>query len=53
LYDGENPGLGLDAHGNIKLSSDHEFPVLMGGWDWLNKEGDEVPVNDPLNIIFE
>lgn len=53
LYNGENPGLGLDAHGNIELSSDHEFPVLMGGWDWLNKEGEKVTVNNPLNIVFE
>lgn len=53
LYPGENPGLGLDAHGNIELSSDHEFPVLMGGWDWLNKNGDEVTVVNPLTIVFE
>ena len=56
-YD-EDPNLGLDAHGNIELSSDHEFPVLMGGWDWINNEEDqgqdtqEVTVVDPLNIIF-
>lgn len=53
LNAGDNPGLGLDAHGNIELSSDHEFPVLMGGWDWLNGDGDEVVVIDPLNIAFE
>ena len=55
LYPGENPGLGLDAHGNIELSSDHQFPVLMGGWDWLNDsdEEQEITVVDPLNIIFE
>ena len=53
LYPGENPNLGLDAHGNIILNSDHEFPVLMGGWDWLNDEGHEVKVVDPLNIVFE
>lgn len=57
LYNGENPGLGLDAHGNIELSSDHQFPVLMGGWDWLNNndllEDQQVTVTDPLNIIFE
>lgn len=56
-YD-EDPNLGLDAHGNIELSSDHEFPVLMGGWDWMNNEEDqgqetqEVTVVDPLNIMF-
>lgn len=53
LYDDENPGIGLDAHGNIELNSDHEFPVLMGGWDWLNNQGQEVTVVDPLNIVFE
>jgi len=53
LYDGEDPHLGLDEHGNILLESDHEFPVLMGGWDWLNTENQEVDVIDPLNIIFE
>ena len=53
LYPGENPNLGLDSHGNILLESDYEFPVLMGGWDWLNKNNDEVDVVDPLNIIFE
>lgn len=53
LYDGENPNLGLDEHGNIYLDSDEQFPVLMGGWDYLNKDGDEVSINDPLVIIFE
>ena len=55
---GEDPNLGLDAHGNIELSSDHEFPVLMGGWDIYQSEEithydkQEVTVVDPLNIIF-
>jgi hypothetical protein len=53
LYDGENPNLGLDNHGNISLQSDEQFPVLMGGWDYLNKEGDEVVITDPLIIIYE
>jgi hypothetical protein len=53
LYPGENPNLGLDEHGNIYLASDEQFPVLMGGWDYLNKDGDEVSINDPLVIIFE
>ena len=53
LYDGEDPNLGLDAHGNIYLESDSQFPVLMGGWDYLNSDGDEVVINDPLLIIFE
>lgn len=52
LNDGENPGLGLDAHGNIELSSDHEFPILMGNWDWLNSEGQEIDAQ-PLTIVFE
>ena len=53
LYDGENPNIGLDEHGNIKLENDEQFPVLMGGWDYLNKEGQEVKVVDPLIIIFQ
>lgn len=53
LYDDENPMLGLDAHGNISIDEEHQFPVLMGGWDWVNKNGDEVMVVDPLSIIFE
>lgn len=55
LNEGENPNLGLDAHGNIELSSDHEFPVLMGGWDYKNTytlEDQEITV-EPLNIVFE
>lgn len=53
LYDGEDPNLGLDSHGNIYLESDEQFPVLMGGWDYLNQDGDEVKIADPLIIIFE
>ena len=55
LYDGENPNLGFDSHGNIELSSDHEFPVLMGGWKWkTDYENDQfVDVVEPLNIVFE
>lgn len=49
----ENPNLGLDAHGNILIDKDHQFPVLMGGWDFQNKLGQEVDVVDPLNIVFE
>ena len=51
LYHGENPGLGLDEHGNISLSSDFEFPVLMGGWSWENEQYQQF-VTVPLNIIF-
>lgn len=53
LYDGENPNLGLDDHGNISLSNNEYFPVLMGGWDYLNKVGSEVKIVDPLIIVFE
>lgn len=53
LYDGEDPNLGLDSHGNIYLESDEQFPALMGGWDYLNQDGDEVEISDPLIIIFE
>lgn len=53
LLPSENPHLGLDSHGNILISTDHQFPVLMGGWDFQNKLGQEVTVVDPLNIIFE
>ena len=53
LYEGEDPNLGLDEHGNIYLESDEQFPVLMGGWDYLNQDGDEVKITNPLIIIFE
>jgi hypothetical protein len=53
IYDGENPNLGLDSHGNIWLKNDNEFPVLMGGWKYKNDEGDEVEIVDPLIITFE
>lgn len=53
LYDGENPGLGIDEHGNILLSNNDQFPVLMGGWDFLNNNGDKVRVLDPLVVVFE
>lgn len=53
LYDGENPNLGLDSHGNIYLDSDELFPVLMGGWDYLNSNNEEIMITDPLIIVFE
>ena len=53
LYPGENPNLGLDNHGNILLTSNAHFPVLMGDWKYVNSEGDEVQITDPLTIIFE
>jgi hypothetical protein len=53
LVSGENPMLGLDAHGNIVVDADNQFPVLMGGWDFLNSAGQEVDVTDPLIIVYE
>lgn len=53
LYDGENPNLGLDEHGNILLSDNYSFPVLMGGWSYLNSEKELVSVTDPLIITFK
>jgi hypothetical protein len=52
LYDGENPNLGLDSHGNIWLKSDTQFPVLMGGWVYQNDNGDDVNIDDPLIITI-
>jgi hypothetical protein len=52
LYDGENPNLGLDLHGNIWLKSDTQFPVLMGGWVYQNDNGDDVNIDDPLIITI-
>lgn len=53
LSQGENPMLGLDSHGNIVVDADNEFPVLMGGWDFINKAGQEVTIADPLIIVYE
>lgn len=53
LIPGENPMLGLDAHGNISIDADNQFPVLMGGWSFLNNSGQVVDVSDPLTIVFE
>lgn len=53
LNKGENPMLGLDAHGNILIDKDNQFPVLMGGWDWINSQGQQVTVTDPLTIVYE
>ena len=53
LYDGENPNIGLDSHGNIYLQTDEQFPVLMGGWSYKNKDGQEVSIVDPLFITYE
>lgn len=53
VYEGENPNLGLDSHGNIYLKSNSQFPVLMGGWEYENSEGQIIMIDDPLTIIFE
>lgn len=53
LYDGENPNLGLDNHGNIYIQENNQFPVLMGGWNYKNNNGDLVSIVDPLIIVFE
>lgn len=54
LYDGENPNLGLDMHGNIYLTSEFDFPILMGGWSYIDTNGNaSETITDPLTIIFE
>lgn len=52
LYPDENPNLGLDEHGNIYLPSDEQFPILMGGWNYWNAEGQEV-ITEPIIISFK
>ena len=54
LYGDEDPGLGLDEHGNIYLETDEQFPVIMGGWDYKHsKSNDEFThIDDPLIITF-
>jgi hypothetical protein len=55
LYDGENPNIGLDGHGNIFLDNDDQFPVLMGGWCYQNPNmsNQVIQVNDPVVIVYE
>lgn len=55
LFEQEDPNLGLDAHGNIYLENDMQFPVLMGGWSYIsnNDKNDLTYVDDPLIIVFE
>lgn len=53
LYEGENPGLGLDSHGNIYLNSNHEYPALIGGWSFTGTDNQLVHVVDPLTIYIE
>ena len=54
LYDGENPMLGLDEHGNIFLDNADQIPVLMGGWNYRDSEDPSVliTITDPLSIIY-
>lgn len=55
LYDGENPHIGLDTHGNILLNNPNTFPVLMGGWQYISnaEHKQTTTVVDPVTIIFE
>lgn len=55
LYDGENPNLGLDAHGNIYIENPEQYPVLMGGWFYINSDDrtNVTYIDDPLIISFE
>ena len=55
MFEGEDPNLGLDSHGNIMLENDMQFPVLMGGWKYISGSNKEelTYVDDPLTIVFE
>lgn len=54
LYDGEDPGLGLDSHGNILLEDNDQYPILMGGWSYISSNDNQTTyINDPLIISFE
>jgi hypothetical protein len=55
IFEGENPNLGLDNHGNIQLENDMQFPVLMGGWNYISGSNKEelTYIDDPLTIVFE
>jgi hypothetical protein len=54
LYDGEDPHIGLDAHGNIYLEANSQFPVLMGGWKYYDDKNNAfIQITDPLTIIVE
>ena len=52
VYAGENPSLGLDAHGNIVVDNNRAFPILSGGWRWRNNKGQEI-TTQPVNIVWE
>lgn len=53
LYGKENPNLGLDEHGSIKLMNQNQFPVLMGGWKYQVVSGQLVNMINPINIIIK
>lgn len=54
--EGEDPGLGLDEYGNILLENDEQFPVLMGGWDFISSatytQKQTTTITDPVVIVF-
>ena len=52
VYPGANPSLGLDAHRNILVDKDNQFPVFMGGWQWKT-EGGSIVTTEPITIIYE
>lgn len=54
LYEGEDPGLGMDEHGNIYLKNENQFPVIMGGWSYKssNDSNDLTFIDDPLIITY-
>ena len=52
LENNEDPGLGLDDHGNIYLENDEQFPVIMGGWSYKSNTNELTNIDDPLIITF-
>ena len=52
LRDGEDPGLGLDEHGNIYLENDEQFPVIMGGWSYKSNTNELTNIDDPVIITY-
>jgi hypothetical protein len=54
LHEGEDPGLGMDEHGNIYLENDYQFPAILGGWSYKssNEKDDLTYIDDPLIITF-
>lgn len=52
LNNNEDPGLGLDDHGNIYLENDEQFPVIMGGWSYKSNTDELTTVDDPVIITY-